>query len=101
MSVSDCIKAYKNVAKQAFTPRRGRLPIRPTGSFSATQLEEAIKRTVREFCTSEECVNLRANGKSTINTCRHSEAEFRSSSCAKTYVQQTRTHLKYSQNDYF
>jgi hypothetical protein len=55
MTVAQHLKAYKFVARRAFTPITSgfsgwpsQLPARPGGSFSATSLEEAIKDTVEE-----------------------------------------------------
>ncbi|EXL66129.1 hypothetical protein FOPG_17678 [Fusarium oxysporum f. sp. conglutinans race 2 54008] len=87
MTVDECIRAYKKVAQQAFTPKRTSIfPASPSGTFSATQLEAAIKQTVREFCVDPECIAQRANSEPTTNTCQHSEMEFRDVSCRKTVV---------------
>lgn len=87
MSVDECIRAYKKVAERAFTPkRRSILPAPPSGTFSATQLENAIKQTIREFCVDPKCVAQRVQGKLTTVTCPHSEMEFRDGLCSKTYV---------------
>ncbi|KND93534.1 hypothetical protein TOPH_01531, partial [Tolypocladium ophioglossoides CBS 100239] len=87
MSVDECIRAYKKVAQQAFTPKRTSiLPASPSGAFSATQLEAAIKKTVREFCVNPVCVDQRDRSKSTTDTCPHGEMEFRDSSCCDTVV---------------
>ncbi|KAK8073314.1 hypothetical protein PG994_004213 [Apiospora phragmitis] len=51
ITVDECIRAYENVGRAAFTPKRTLLPIAPPkGAFSATALEGAIKRVVREHC---------------------------------------------------
>lgn len=89
MTVDECIKAYKEVAQQAFTPKRNfplALPARPSGAFSATQLQAAIKRTVREYCGDAECVEERRRTGSTSETCQHEEMPFRNGQCIKTYV---------------
>ncbi|KAJ9322858.1 hypothetical protein DTO027B5_2900 [Paecilomyces variotii] len=87
MTVDDCIRAYKKVAQQAFTPKRTTiLPASPSGSFSATQLESVIKQTIREYCIDPQCVAQRKQGKQTINTCSHEEMHFRDRSCTKTVV---------------
>ena len=87
MTVDDCIRAYRNVAQQAFTPKRTKIiPASPTGAFSAKALEAAIKQTVREFCMESECAARRSRGLSTAQTCPHSEMEFRDRSCTKTYA---------------
>ena len=89
MTVDECIHAYKNVAQQAFTPKRtgaAILPMPPSGTFSATQLECAIKQTIREYCIQTQCVEQRKRGIATIETCSHGHMEFRDGSCTKTYV---------------
>ena len=86
MTVGECVRAYKKVAQQAFTPKRTAiLPARPTGAFSATALEAAIKQTIREFCVESQCVARRSQGHSTAEACPHSEMAFRDGSCTKTY----------------
>ncbi|ETS80274.1 hypothetical protein PFICI_07803 [Pestalotiopsis fici W106-1] len=48
MTVDECIRAYDQVGEAAFTPKtRSRLSIAPPrGAYSATNLEEAIKKVV-------------------------------------------------------
>lgn len=85
MTVDECIRAYRKVAQQAFTPKRTSiLPASPRGAFSAQALEEAIKETVREFCTDGECVTRRRQGHPTTGTCPHSNLAFRDQACTKT-----------------
>ncbi|KAJ5553447.1 hypothetical protein N7494_002825 [Penicillium frequentans] len=85
MTVDECIRAYRKVAQQAFTPKRTSiLPASPRGAFSAQALEEAIKQTVREFCTDGECVARRRQGSPTTGTCPHSNLAFRDQACTKT-----------------
>ena len=88
MTVDECIRAYRRVAEQAFTPKRtvSILPAPPRGAFSAQALEAAIKQIVREYCTDEECVVCRRQGHPTTDTCPHSDLAFRDKSCTKTYV---------------
>lgn len=87
MTVDECIRAYRNVAQQVFTSKRTAiLPGRPSGAFSATALEEAIKQTIREYCVEAECVARRSQGKQTIESCKHSDMLFRDQTCTKTYV---------------
>lgn len=87
MTVDECIAAYRNVAEQAFTPKRTSIiPSAPTGAFSAKALEAAIKRTVREFCVETECVERRMQGQTAVEPCPHSDIEFRDGTCTKTYV---------------
>ncbi|KAK3326112.1 acyl transferase/acyl hydrolase/lysophospholipase, partial [Apodospora peruviana] len=74
MSVDECIRAYKKVAQQAFTPKKTRIfPASPSGAFSAKALEAAIKQTVREFCTQPDCVARRKHDPTTAATCPHEE----------------------------
>ncbi|SPB47324.1 unnamed protein product [Aspergillus niger] len=87
MTVDECIRAYRKVAQQAFTPKRTSiLPASPRGAFSAQALEEAIKETVREFCTDGECVTRRRQGHPTTGTCPHSNLAFRDQACTKTVI---------------
>lgn len=86
MTVDECIRAYKKVAQQAFTPKRTSiLPAPPTGAFSAKALETVIKQIIREFCVESQCVAQRSRGYSTDESCPHSEIAFRDGSCQKTY----------------
>ena len=86
MTVDQCIRAYKKVAQQAFTPKRTSfLPAPPAGAFSAKALEAAIKQTIRELCVESQCVARRSKGDSTAEACPHSEIAFRDGSCTKTY----------------
>lgn len=87
MVVDECIRAYRKVAQQAFTPKRTTiLPVSPSGAFSAKALEAAIKRTVRDFCVQPECVARRAQGPTPREACPHGEMTFRDGSCTKTCV---------------
>lgn len=86
MTVNECMQAYDKVAKLAFTPK-WHLPIAPPkGAYSAHNLEDAIKQTVKEFCTEESCAALRSEGTPTTETCKHDDLEFRNASCTKTFV---------------
>ena len=87
MTVDECIKAYRKVAAQAFTPKQKfKPPASPSGDFSAKKLEAAIKKTVREYCRDAECVEQRKRGGSTSETCQHENMLFRDELCTKTYV---------------
>ncbi|RAK77675.1 FabD/lysophospholipase-like protein [Aspergillus fijiensis CBS 313.89] len=87
MSTDECIKAYKKVAQQSFTPKRTSiLPASPRGAFSAKALESAIKRIVREYCTDADCITRRSDDPATIETCPHSDMVFRDHTCKKTVV---------------
>ncbi|KAJ6128005.1 hypothetical protein N7471_009222 [Penicillium samsonianum] len=86
MTVDECIRAYRTVAQRVFIPKQNAIiPVRPNGIFSAQVFEEAIKQTVREFCTDGECVNRRRYGFSTP-PCQHSDLPFREQACTKTVV---------------
>jgi hypothetical protein len=85
MTVEECLIAYRQLAEKAFTPKRGlQFPASPKGAFSATKLEDAIKETVRKFCTDGECIARRRYGQSTTKKCPHSDLAFRDQSCTKT-----------------
>ena len=75
LTVSECIRAYRTVAQRAFTPKRLALPASPSGAFSATALEAAIKQVVHE----RHCVGAQCAG-----DCPHAEVLFRDESCTKT-----------------
>ncbi len=56
MTVAQCLKAYKAMAKRVFTPTNSgffswlpQVPAQPNGSFSGTRLEEAIKDIVKDY----------------------------------------------------
>lgn len=90
MTVDECVQAYRDIAQQAFTPKRHKiLPASPTGAYSAQALESAIKKMARTFCPEPACVASRQRGSPTTGTCPHSEKlEFRDTARTKTYVQQ-------------
>ena len=76
MSVHECLNAYKKMAQKAFTPKhRIHLPAVPSGAFSATALEGAIKAVIKEQCPEEQC---KTNG------CHHDDKVFRDRACCKT-----------------
>ncbi|KAM6540262.1 hypothetical protein FALCPG4_001985 [Fusarium falciforme] len=67
MSVRDAITAYRMVAQEAFRPKhRISIPAPPTGMFSATSLEGAIKTVIGTYCQDPACVSERAANQSTI-----------------------------------
>ncbi|KAK6810428.1 hypothetical protein RU639_013809 [Aspergillus parasiticus] len=87
MTVDECLRAYRKVAQQAFTPKKGSLlPAPPTGAFSAKALEAAIRQTVREFCPEAECATRRQRGNPTIETCPHDNITFQGKAYTKTVV---------------
>jgi patatin-like phospholipase/acyl hydrolase len=76
MSVDECIRAYKKVAKQAFTPRQIlQFPMRPTGKFSASALEDAIKQVIADQCKEGAC---------RARPCQHTDKLFRDDACCNT-----------------
>lgn len=96
MTVDECIRTYKKVARAAFTPKRtvaSKLPAPPKGIYSAKALEDAIKQTVRECCVEPQCLDQRRQGVSTTESCPHEDAVFRSASCTKTYVFEIKWHI--------
>jgi hypothetical protein len=88
MTVDQCIRAYRAMAQEAFTPKRSAiLPGSPSGAYSATALEAAIKKVVREYCVEAACVAQRRKGFMTTDSCPHGDMmAFRAPGCTKTYV---------------
>ncbi|KAL1993077.1 hypothetical protein VTN49DRAFT_3834 [Thermomyces lanuginosus] len=107
MTVDECIKAYRELAKSAFSLKsRSKSPSRfkermafkltsrsnldvPSSSspaFSAMTLENAMKSIIRSFCADPECKNRRDQGHSTAGTCPHEDMLFRDKTCTKTVV---------------
>jgi hypothetical protein len=76
MSVDECIREYKEMAKEAFTRKRGlQFPARPTGAFSASALEKALKTVIAKQCKEEGCSD---------RSCQHTDKLFRDDTCCKT-----------------
>ncbi|KAL2890352.1 Acyl transferase/acyl hydrolase/lysophospholipase [Ceratocystis lukuohia] len=50
MTVDQCIRTYKKLAETAFTPKRLKLILGSSDTLSATNLEDAVKRIIREHC---------------------------------------------------
>ncbi|KAI0866531.1 acyl transferase/acyl hydrolase/lysophospholipase [Xylaria cubensis] len=87
MTVDACIKAYRKVATQAFTPKFGRMfPASPRGAFSSKALESAMKQVIRENCVEKRCREQRSQGIPTGQTCPHEGMEFYNDSSTKTVV---------------
>jgi len=107
MSVEECIKAYRDIAKSAFslksTPenqskfrrklvskfmsRSARdVSMSTSPAFSAKNLENAMKSVIRSFCVEADCRARRENGQSTAGTCPHEDMLYRNENCTKTYV---------------
>ena len=84
MTVAECIAAYDEVAREAFTPKIKILPASPAGAFSAKALEAAIKKMVKKFCVESECAARRSQGFLTTETCPHSDLGYRDTSRTKT-----------------
>ncbi|KAI0550528.1 acyl transferase/acyl hydrolase/lysophospholipase [Xylaria curta] len=87
MTVDECIRAYENVGRAAFTPKR-RLPLiaPPKGAFSAKALEAAVKKVVKDNCTELQCATRRSQGQATVGTCPHEDLRLRDTTCTKTVV---------------
>ncbi|KAL2884914.1 putative acyl transferase acyl hydrolase lysophospholipase [Ceratocystis lukuohia] len=89
MPIGDCIKTYKEIAKEAFAPSRtlsARLGLSSGTRTSTTKLENAMKKAIRENCPVTECVEERKAGKSTTETCQHENQKFTDQQCVKTVV---------------
>ncbi|KAL1978248.1 hypothetical protein VTN31DRAFT_1107 [Thermomyces dupontii] len=107
MTVDECIRAYRDLAKRAFSwesspssPCKFRrkvatiftsksisdVRISSSSMFSARCLEDAMKLIVKTFCVEAECKSRRQRGKSTARTCPHENMLFRDKTCTKTVV---------------
>ncbi|KAI0483868.1 acyl transferase/acyl hydrolase/lysophospholipase [Xylaria cf. heliscus] len=87
MTVDACIRAYRKLAAQAFTPKFGRIfPASPRGTFSAKALESAMKQVIRENCVETSCREQRSRGIPTGQTCPHEGMMFYDDSSTKTVV---------------
>ncbi|KAI0403728.1 acyl transferase/acyl hydrolase/lysophospholipase [Xylaria palmicola] len=87
MTVDECIRAYENVGRAAFTPKLTFLPIAPPkGAFSAKALEAAVKKVVRGNCTERQCVTKRRQGQPTVDTCPHDNLMLQDTRCTKTVI---------------
>ncbi|KAL1992613.1 hypothetical protein VTN49DRAFT_4645 [Thermomyces lanuginosus] len=89
MTIDDCIKEYREFARQAFTPKswpKSASTATLESTFSAKRLEGAIKSMIRKFCPEEECKSRRKRNLSTTQTCPHENMRFRDKTCTKTVV---------------
>ncbi|KAL1994652.1 hypothetical protein VTN49DRAFT_2122 [Thermomyces lanuginosus] len=89
MTVDECIKEYRDLAKRAFTPKTMWKSIlsSPFGSiFSAEHLEDAVKSTTRRFCMEEECKVRPSEDPSAAQTCPHDNILFLDKTCTRTVV---------------
>ncbi|KAL1976590.1 hypothetical protein VTN31DRAFT_2872 [Thermomyces dupontii] len=107
MTVDECIRAYRDLGKRAFSwesppssLRKFRrkvatiftsmstpdVLISSSSMFSARCLEDAMKLIVKTFCVEAECKSRRQRGQSTARTCPHENMLFRDKTCTKTYV---------------
>lgn len=114
MTVDECIQAYRDLAKSAFSLKsrskspsrfkqkmasmfttRSTLDILASSSpmFSAVCLENAVKLVIKSFCVEAECKSRREKGLSTAGTCPHENMLFRDKTCTKTYVVDCRHEL--------
>ncbi|KAL1995554.1 hypothetical protein VTN49DRAFT_1741 [Thermomyces lanuginosus] len=87
MTVNECIREYREFARQAFTPdstcmTTSNSPSEPT--FSVGRFEDAIKSTIRKFCPN--CKGHLKNGHSAVQICPHENMLFRDETCTKTVV---------------
>ncbi|KAL2886104.1 putative acyl transferase acyl hydrolase lysophospholipase [Ceratocystis lukuohia] len=90
MSIDDCIKAYKELCNAAFAPGEQIWPMRirtkSTSSILTANLENALKKAIRENCPVEQCAREREEDASRVNTCRHEDEKFLDKKCPKTAV---------------
>ncbi|KAH8600184.1 beta-lactamase/transpeptidase-like protein [Bisporella sp. PMI_857] len=87
MSVDVCIRSYKTVAAKAFIPKRWiYFPAPPTGLYSATSLEDAIKQVLKDQCQEVECLARRLEDLTKAKECIHTDRPFRDGNCCKTVV---------------
>lgn len=106
MTVNECIEAYRDLARQAFSSEfsssssrnlqkvESMFTLKSTSdtlvqsdsTFSAGRLEHAMKLTIKTYCAEAECKRRRENGQSTSRTCPHENMLFRDRTCKKTYV---------------
>ncbi|KEY67742.1 hypothetical protein S7711_04062 [Stachybotrys chartarum IBT 7711] len=86
MRVDECIQAYEEVAKQAFTARPFYVPGLSSSKYSSTSLEKAFDHVVRQYCDDAICKKQRDKGKAVVNNCPHSGMQLRNAACTKTAV---------------
>ncbi|PQE04446.1 Acyl transferase acyl hydrolase lysophospholipase protein [Rutstroemia sp. NJR-2017a BVV2] len=87
MTIDECVRAYRTVAKKAFTPQHLlSLPGLPKGAYSAKVLEAAIEQVIKEHCKEADCAAQQTQGISTAETCPHGGKLFRDNACVKTVV---------------
>ncbi|PHH54941.1 Vegetative incompatibility protein HET-E-1 [Ceratocystis fimbriata CBS 114723] len=88
MSIDQSIKEYKSLASEIFVPEPTPSSTIPASAFSATRLEAAIKRMIRNNCTDPNCLQRKSDGDmtSTDTTCPHGDMPLADENCTKTAV---------------
>ncbi|KAL2888384.1 Vegetative incompatibility protein HET-E-1 [Ceratocystis lukuohia] len=87
MSIARSIEEYKSLASEIFVPEPTPSPTIPTIAFSATRLEAAIKRMIRNNCTDSKCLQRKNERHATgTDTCPHEDMLFAQQDCTKTAV---------------
>ncbi|KAL2884645.1 Vegetative incompatibility protein HET-E-1 [Ceratocystis lukuohia] len=92
MSCDDSVREYKSIVKAIFDLEPTLSSTIPTDEFSATRLEAAIKRMIRNNCTDPNCLQRKTDGHITgTDTCPHEDMLFADETCTKTAVLAMRT----------
>ncbi|PHH51573.1 Vegetative incompatibility protein HET-E-1 [Ceratocystis fimbriata CBS 114723] len=87
MSIARSIEEYKSLASEIFVPEPTPSPTIPTIAFSATRLEAAIKRMIRNNCADSKCLQRKNERHATgTDTCTHEDMLFAQQDCTKTAV---------------
>ncbi|KAL2890567.1 Vegetative incompatibility protein HET-E-1 [Ceratocystis lukuohia] len=88
MSIDQSITEYKSLASEIFVPEPTPSSTIPASAFSATRLEAAIKRMIRNNCTDPNCLPRKSDGHmtSTDTTCPHGDMPLADENCTKTAV---------------
>ncbi|PHH49992.1 Vegetative incompatibility protein HET-E-1, partial [Ceratocystis fimbriata CBS 114723] len=88
MSIDQSIEEYKSLASEIFVPEPTPSSTIPASAFSATRLEAAIKRMIRNNCTDPSCLQRKSDGHitSTDTTCPHEDMLLEDKNCTKTAV---------------
>ncbi|KKF94991.1 Vegetative incompatibility protein HET-E-1 [Ceratocystis platani] len=87
MSIARSIEEYKSLASEIFVPEPTPSSTIPTIAFSATRLEAAIKRMIRNNCADSKCLQRKNERHATgTDTCPHEDMLFAQQDCTKTAV---------------
>ncbi|KAF3765074.1 FabD/lysophospholipase-like protein [Cryphonectria parasitica EP155] len=79
MTVESCLKAYRSVMEEAFTPKfRCPIPGRSRTTYSSKTLRDAIRRVITDECDDPQCLATKC--------CIHANEVFQDGSCTKTIV---------------